>query len=114
MKDYPERGSMLNYDYDAPIRFDTQGWWSSGQFPADCVESCSGCSDNTEAVEFWVRKLNLVDAIGEVRDTVRRYLKEIGAWNDLMTADDETLAQRVLWLACHDIKEQGEWLGLVH
>ena len=43
-----------------------------------------------------------------------RYLREYGAWENLETDTDRELAERVLWLACCDIREQGEWFGLIH
>ncbi len=42
------------------------------------------------------------------------YLGEFGAWDDLESAEIDTLANRVLWTACCDIAEQGEWGGLCH
>jgi hypothetical protein len=44
------------------------------------------------------------------------YLKEYGAWEveEMNEWTDEELAEKVLWIACGDISEQGEWLGLVH
>lgn len=112
VKPYPRYGQMVKgYRYKAPITFDLKyGWLASGQFPADCIETCSASGRNDEAVEYWVQKLSF----NPPRDLMARYLKEYGAWDDLDTADDETLAQRVLWTACHDIREQGEWFGLVH
>ncbi len=112
VKPYPRRGQMVKgYKYAAPITFEPQyGWLASGQFPADCIESCSASGSVDDAVEYWVRKLNFTPP----RNHMERYLKEFGAWDALQTADDETLAQRILWTACCEIREQGEWLGLVH
>lgn len=111
MKPYPRYGQMVKgYKYAKPITFKPEGWLVSGQFPADCIESCSTSGSNDDAVEFWVSKLDF----SPPRDLMERYLGEYGAWDDLQTASDETLAQRVLWTAMHDIREQGSWDGLVH
>ena len=51
----------------------------------------------------------------EVLEQEITYLKDFGAWDDLQTADAETLAQRVLWIAAGDQDESGEpWLGMMH
>ncbi len=116
MKPYPRPGQYVKgYQYKAPISFDPKyGHLASGQFPADCIESCSASGRVDDAVEFWRIKLNLSAALEPVRDITERYLKEYGAWDDLQTADIDTLANRVLWTACCDIKEQGSWDGLSH
>ena len=115
MKPYPRRGQMVaGYQYTAPIAFNEYGWLASGHFPADCIESCSASGSVDDAVEYWVNKLFLAETIAASRDLAVRYLQEFGAWDDLDTATDERLACRILWIACCDIREQGEWLGLVH
>jgi len=110
--DYPAPGDMVDgYDYTGPITFHPKyGHLASGRFPADCIESCAASGDCTEAVEYWQSRLNF----NPPRDLMERYLKEYGAWDDLQTASDDTLAQRILWIACCDIREQGEWSGLNH
>lgn len=115
-KPYPRKGRYVKgYRYTAPISFDPKyGHLASGQFPADCIESCSASGRVDEAVKYWREKLKLSEALEPVRELIERYLKEFGAWDDLQTADINTLAERVLWTACGDIKEQGEWNGLCH
>lgn len=113
---YPEDGSMIeDYQYSEPIAFEPKyGHLVSGQFPADCIDACSASGSVDEAVEYWVSKLNLSSTLEPVRSRVESYLKEFGAWDDLQEADIDTLANRVLWVACCDIREQGEWFGLSH
>lgn len=113
---YPRRGQMIKgYRYSGPITFDPRyGYLSSGSFPADCIESCSASGAVDDAVEYWRKKLGLSEALEPVRPLVERYLREFGAWDDLATADIDTLADSVLWIACCDIAEQGEWSGLSH
>ena len=51
----------------------------------------------------------------DTRARVIRYLREFGAWTaeELAAKTDEELAEVVLWSACCDLRESGEWLGLV-
>jgi hypothetical protein len=81
-----------------------------GEIPAACVKDCSASGDVTEAVTYWQRRLRFMPP----RSLMKTYLGEFGAWDDLNGADDETLARRVLWVACCDLKEDGRWFGLVH
>jgi hypothetical protein len=112
LRSYPPLDSMIDgYDFAAPITFDAEyGWLASGQFPKECIEDCSASGSVDVAVDYWQRRLNF----NPPRHLMVRYLKEYGAWEDLHTTDDDTLARRVLWTACCDIREQGEWFGLVH
>lgn len=115
MPSYPKLGDMLDgYDYNAPITFDANGWQESGQFPANCIKACSASGSVDNAVGYWRTMLNFAAAIAPHRKLVERYLREFGAWDDLKTANIETLADRVLWIACCEIHEQGEWYGLTH
>lgn len=108
---YPKRRSMVKgYKYNAPITFDSYGNLASGQFPAECIEDCSASGSVDKAVEYWLNKLDFKPS----RRLMEAYLKEYGAWDDLQTAYDCTLAARVLWIAMCDIREQGEWCGLMH
>lgn len=73
------------------------------QLPADCIHDCSAQGSVDEAVAYWLRKLEFtVD-----RDKTLRCLKGYGAWEweELQAEDDDTLARRVLWLACCTFKE---------
>jgi hypothetical protein len=113
---FPHYGQMVKgYKYAKPLSFDAQyGHLASGQFPADCISSCSASGSVDEAVEHWVSRLDLTSALEPVRHLVESFLQEYGAWDDLREADISTLANRILWLACCDIREQGEWYGLSH
>jgi hypothetical protein len=87
-------------------------WSKYGEFLGtltdDVVSECSHSSDCYEDVEYWVKELefNVPEHLG------RMYIKDTGAWEDWDTCDMKTLNERVLWLACCDIKEQGEWFGV--
>lgn len=113
----PQPGTMVEgYDYTAPITFDGRyGWLASGSFPRECIAECSAGGRVDDAVSYWCKRLNFTEALAPHRELVERYLREYGAWEDLGTADMETLAHRVLWTACCDMAETGEcWAGLVH
>ena len=97
--------------------FDEYGWFH-GTLPADCVADCSTQGSVDEAVTYWRKQLNF-----EVpRELAIRWLHEYGAWplesdeydTGLNQMSDEDIAEKVLWLACCDLRENGEWFGLVH
>ena len=81
-----------------------------GELPQECVEDCSGSGDASDSVEHWVKELEFVVD----RKQAIKWLEEFGAWDTLETDSIEDITQRVLWLACSDISEDGEWIGLVH
>lgn len=114
-KPYPRRGQMVKgYKYSKPISFNEVGWLASGHFPAECIQECARSGKVDYDVANWLVKLHLIKALHPHRALVERYLQEFGAWDDLKTAKLEVLAARVLWVACCEIKESGEWAGLVH
>ena len=81
------------------------------EIPKEAAEDCSHSGDCGADVESWVRELNF-----EVpRDLAIKWLRDFGAWDDeeLAATSDSDLAERVFWLACGDINEQGEWFGLM-
>jgi len=88
-----------------------------GEIPEQCWQDCSAPGqDAAEAVSYWRRKLEF----NVPRENAIRYLRETGAWplksneydTGLLEMDDTDLACKVLWIACGDMREQGEWLGL--
>lgn len=103
------KSKQLLHLLEAKEWFDSNGYLLK-KIPKQCVEDCSGAGRADEAVKHWVKKLNF----HVPRVTAIAYLKDFGAWDDLAGVDQETLDQRVLWIACGDIKENGDWLGLVH
>ena len=69
--------------------------------PRVAIEDCAAPGPADQCVDFWRRKLEFtVD-----RSNAIRCLKGYGAWDDLEQASDDTLAERVLWLACSDFRE---------
>lgn len=91
--------------------FDTYGNFH-GELPADCVRDCSHAGQCDADVAFWRAQLDFQVP----RDLAIAYLAEFGAWEraDLMAKGDDDLADIVLWIACGDLRESGEWFGLIH
>lgn len=75
------------------------------ELPAECIADCSASGDVTAAVQYWRETLPLTVN----RERAARCLRGYGAWDDLDTVSDDTLAERVLWLACGSF---AEWDGL--
>lgn len=81
-----------------------------GTIPQECVNDCSHAGDCFDDCQRWANKLKL-----EVpRDLTINYLKSTGGWTfaELQEMTGNDLSIRVLWIACCDIKENGEWFGL--
>ena len=91
--------------------FNDEGYFV-GQFPGECVSDCSHSHGCAIDVIYWQKELNF-----EVpRVLTVNYLREFGGWEieELEAMSDIRLAQIVLWSACCELKENGEWFGLVH
>lgn len=94
-------------------------WFSANgellrELPERCVAECSHSGDCAEDVESWVKELGWdfdeVDC-----ENARRWLAEFGAWTgeEIDGKDAVELAETVLWLACCELRESGEWFGMV-
>lgn len=70
------------------------------QLPAQCIAECSGSGDATAAVARWRNVLNLTVN----RERAIACLTGYGSWSraELAKESNETIAERVLWLACGD------------
>jgi len=80
-----------------------------GKIPKQCVSDCSHSGDCYSDVVAWVGKLSF-----DVPPYLaRRYLQGFGAWDDFVDCSQDVLNQRVLWIACCDIKENGDWYGVI-
>jgi hypothetical protein len=75
------------------------------QLPKECIQDCSRSGDVSNQVKYWRIKLNFQVC----RNNAIRCLEGYGAWDDLESASDETIAERVLWLACGDFSEYLRW-----
>ena len=80
-----------------------------GKIPKLCVKECSHSGNCETDVKKWITKLSF----HVPPELARHYLRQYGAWEDLWTCSQELLNERVLWLACCDLRETGEWFGLV-
>ena len=81
--------------------------------PEECVEECSRPGESAdEPVARWVRQLHF----DPPRALAIPWLEEFGAWEreELGGWSDTRVAETVLWIACGDIREDGEWIGLSH
>jgi hypothetical protein len=98
-------------EVDPPQWFDEQGFFV-GELPKDCIHDCTHSGDCTDDLKRWV----IVLGFRVPRERSIAYLKEYGAWDveELESMDDEELSMKVLWLACGDIVDNGEYIGLVH
>lgn len=83
----------IHVSYDLCIR----------DIPRECIEDCSQPGPADAAVAHWREALQFsVD-----RNAAITFLEGYGAWErDELEADgDETLADRILWLACGNFSE---------
>lgn len=78
--------------------------WISNEAVEDCT---APGQDASKAVTYWQRKLGF----NVPRDKAIKYLKATGAWDvdELSELDDTELSQKVLWVACGTLKEDGIW-----
>lgn len=90
--------------------FNSNGWFIR-KFPSQCVKDCSAMGSVDESVKYWIKKLGFFAR----RDLAIEYLDAYD-WDEdnLNEVSQETLNERILWLACCDIKENKKWFGLVH
>lgn len=71
--------------------------------PRECVEDCSGPGAADDAVAYWLAELGFTVN----RDKAIHCLTGYGAWEreELAADTDETIAGRILWLACCNFSE---------
>ena len=91
-------------------------WASFNRFelrlPADCVAACSKQGANDGAGGYWTPKV-AAQVIADnfpnkpTPDSIRAELKEYGAWDGDELADDAANWQRLVWIAAHNIAEEG-------
>lgn len=93
------------------------------EVPRDCIADCSAQGQVDESVAYWRKKLDmrLIDL-----DSVREYLRDCGfsvdkpdltdvdeneqrPIDDFIDDDSDTLAERILWLACCEFNDYLRW-----
>ena len=85
-------------------------WWSSSSgrielfIPLDAVDACTHSGPCDTDIDHWVDRIHWR---GVERSTMEQELKEVGAWKDLTSTPIRTLKERLLWIACNDLKEDG-------
>jgi hypothetical protein len=90
------RGSSVYFDGESGADIVTVPW--------ACVVACSrGSGAADEPVARWVDCTSLT--WHATPETIRESLASTGAWDDAEMADDETNRERILWIACNDIRE---------
>ena len=85
------------------MRLDEYDCLTLDDLPLDCVHDCSASGDVTDAVTYWVERLDFEVA----RVAAIAYLQEFGAWTDQELAEtpDRDHAMRVLWIACGQLAD---------
>jgi hypothetical protein len=92
-----------------PTWFNSHGYLL-GTLPADCIADCAHAGPCDDDVRHWREQLEFQVP----RERAIAYIREFGAWTaeELAAKSDDDLAEVVLWLACCQIRETGEWCGL--
>ena len=97
--------AQVNESDDGSPWFDDRGDMLK-TLPGDCILACSGQGRVDDDVAFWVKELDFTN--GLPRERTINYLSEYGAWDDeeLNEMTAMSLAEKVLWIFCNDLKEQ--------
>ena len=95
VKSIPARKTVYAYFHNAEI-----------EIPVECVMDCTTQGSNDEAIDLWQRTCAEIEFPS--REIMIEGLGECGAWSDeeLNALNDDELEQRVLWIACHNAREE--------
>lgn len=89
-------------------------WASFNSFefriPGEAINDIAVSGSNDDAVEFWtprIREQVKSDGFlnGPCESSIRRELKEYGAWSEDELKDDRANWNRIVWIAAHNIAE---------
>lgn len=69
--------------------------------PRQCIKDCSAPGDRDEAVDHWLKKLQLEAPPW----LLRRYLRSLGAWSGQELCDHQQNLRRLLWTWACDCRE---------
>lgn len=82
------------------------GIYTHSDFPKyDDFLACSAQGDNAQAVLYYLDNVEV--KVSE--DDARAFLSEYGAWTEEQLANHEDNIQRIVWLAAHNINEDGDF-----
>ncbi len=76
------------------------------KLPIQCVQDCTAQGANDDAVDFWQRTCAEIEYPS--REAMITGLLEYGAWSEeeLNALNDDELEQKVLWISCHNAKDE--------
>lgn len=91
--------------------FDEDGTYTGEEIPAECVADGTAQGACDEAMAYWREKLDFTVPRKQAID----YVAASGGWEreELEEMSDDEIAEIVLWMACGQIKEDGDWCGLI-
>lgn len=93
-----------------PRRPDWADWFDGRQaireLPAECIKDCSRPGPVDEAVDYWVRRLDLQAPPW----LLRQHLKGFGAWDRSELCNHNANLRRLLWTWSCSCQEDGDYI----
>jgi uncharacterized protein YegL len=72
-----------------------------------CIDQCSASGSVDADVAFWAPVVFLMnDNQGIMPESIRKELKEFGAWDEKELMGERENEQRIVWIAACDLKEE--------
>lgn len=65
-----------------------------------------GPGPNDDAVSYWMPKILAENLNWPSNEDIKKELKECGAWDSEELENIDKNNQRIVWIACHNIKEE--------
>lgn len=90
--------------------FYKNGQYKSGSIPNHIIEDCSASGQVADIVHWAAIEIEFDCDMEQAKN----YLRDFGAWSDAELSDHQENIERVLWLACCELGESGDWLGLIN
>lgn len=88
-------------------------WWTCGSGTIELllngqeIAACSHPGPCDTDVEHAVREHYLAEQLAQLNpDNVRRFLREIGAWDSRELLDHQANLRRLVWIAANDLSEE--------
>ena len=76
------------------------------ELPLDAINDCSRPGQNDESVAYWTPKILDLNHNWPSNNDIKNELKECGAWSEEDLEDADQNNQRIIWIGCHNIKEE--------